>query len=406
MQLFSYICDCNDLILLQMTFLIVFFWLLAFIVFYTFFGYGILLWLLVKVKDLFRPVKAFPVVEECPDVTLLIAAYNEEDYVEAKMQNCRSLDYPADRLHITWVTDGSSDSTPDRLREYPENTVLHQPERGGKTAALNRAMEYVHTPIVIMTDANTDLNPECIRVIVRKFDDPKVGCVSGEKRVRREGSSASASEGVYWKYESFLKSLDDRLYSAMGAAGELIAIRRELWTEIPAGTLVDDMILSMGIVRRGYRIAYTSDAYAIESPSADIGEERKRKVRLGAGGFQAISKLRDLLNPFKYGVVAFQFFSHRVLRWAVAPSCLVLLLIVNIALVLCGAPLFYTITLALQALLYISALIGKFLDSRGKKTKLSIPYYFLFANFTTFAGLRYYLHYNGNAAWEKAKRAS
>ena len=389
-----------------MTVLTILFWLFAFIVFYTFFGYGILLWILVRIKEAIAPRKQFPVVEEHPDVTLLIAAYNEEDYVEAKMRNCRSLDYPADKLHITWVTDGSSDSTPDRLREYPENTVLHQPQRAGKTAALNRAMEYVNTPIVIMTDANTDLNPECIRVIVRKFDDPQVGCVSGEKRVRQEGSSASASEGVYWKYESFLKSLDDRLYSAMGAAGELIAIRRSLWTEIPAGTLVDDMILSMGIVRKGYRIAYTNEAYALESPSADIEEERKRKVRLGAGGFQAVSELRDLLNPFKYGVVAFQFFSHRVLRWVVAPSCLVLLALVNVLLVVLGAPVFYTVTLVLQVLFYLSALVGLCQDKKGIKTKFSIPYYFLFANFSTFAGFRYYLHYNGNAAWEKAKRAS
>lgn len=184
----------------MMTFLTILFWLLAFIVFYTFFGYGILLFILVKIKETFSPKKDFPVAEEYPDVTLLIAAYNEQDYVEEKMRNCRALDYPSDKLHITWVTDGSSDSTPDRLREYPES----------------------------------------IKVIVRKFDDPKVGCVSGEKRVRQEGGSASASEGVYWKYESFLKNLDSRLYSAMGAAGELIAIRRQLWTEIPAGTLVDE----------------------------------------------------------------------------------------------------------------------------------------------------------------------
>lgn len=389
-----------------MKLLIVLFWLFAFFVFYTFFGYGIILWILVKVKEIFKPRKEFPIEEEYPDVTLLIAAYNEEDYIAAKMQNCRALDYPADKLHITWVTDGSNDSTPDRLREYPENTVLHKPERAGKTAALNRAMDYVDTPIVIMTDANTDLNPECIRVIVRKFDDPKVGCVSGEKRVRTDGNSASASEGVYWKYESMLKKLDDRLYSAMGAAGELIAIRRSLWTPIPAGTLVDDMILSMGIVRRGYRIAYTSDACALESPSADINEERKRKVRLGAGGFQAVAKLHDLLNPFKYPVVAFQFFSHRVMRWVVAPSSLVLLFVVNLIMVLIGAPKFYLVTLALQILFYLCALVGMLQDKKGKKTKFSIPYYFLFANFSTFPGFKYYLHYNGNAAWEKAKRAS
>ena len=191
----------------------------------------------------------------------------------------------------------------------------------------------------------------------------------------------------------------------MGAAGELIAIRRELWTPIPEGTLVDDMLLSMGIVRRGYKIAYCKEAYAIENPSANIAEERKRKVRLGAGGFQATVKLRDLLNPFKYPVVAFQFASHRVARWVLAPSALLLLFPLNLLLVIFSAPLFYTVTLLLQLLFYICAFIGYLSDKKGKHNKFHIPYYFLFANMMTFPGLKYYLHYNGNAAWEKAKRA-
>ena len=388
-----------------MTVLIVLFWVFAFVVFYTFFGYGILLWILVRIRERIRPRKVWPVQEEYPEVTLLIAAYNEKDCIAEKMENCRALDYPAGRLHFVWVTDGSSDGTPDLLRHYPENTVLHEDARRGKTAALNRAMPFVQTPLVVMTDANTELNPEAIKSIVRKFDDPSVGCVCGEKRVRTDGASAAGSEGVYWKYECFLKDLDDRLYSTMGAVGELIAIRRSLWEDIPDGTLVDDMLLSMGIVRRGWRIAYCKEAYALESPSASIAEERKRKVRLSAGGFQATVKLRDLMNPFRYPVVSFQFVSHRVLRWVVTPASLLLLLPLNIALVLCGAPLFYLVTLVLQLAFYLCALGGMIADRHGKKTVLHIPYYFLFANFTTFAGFRHFLSFNGDAAWEKAKRA-
>ena len=388
-----------------MTALYILFWIAAFIIFYTFFGYGILLAALVKIKELFKPRKEFPIKEEYPDVTLLIAAYNEKDYIPEKMKNCRALEYAMDKLHIVWVTDGSNDGTPDVLREYPENTVLHSPARAGKTAALNRAMDYIDTPFVVMTDANTELSPRSIYDIVRSFDDPSVGCVSGEKKVRIQGSSAAASEGIYWKYESFLKSLDDRLYSTMGAAGELIAIRRELWEEIPPDTLVDDMILSMGIVRKGYRIAYCKKAYALENPSADIKEERKRKIRLGAGGFQATVKLRDLMNPFKYGVVAFQFVSHRVLRWTVTPSMLILAFVLNLVLVLLGAPLFYTVLFALQLLFYIAALIGRMKEKKGEKSIFRVPYFFVFANFSTFAGLKYYLNYDGNSAWEKAKRS-
>ncbi len=381
------------------------FWLSAFIVFYTFFGYGMLVWIIVKIKEAVRKPESYPVVEEFPMVTLLIAAYNEQDYIGEKMKNCRAIDYPKDKLKIVWVTDGSTDSTPDMLSQYPENTVLHKPERCGKTAALNRAMEFVDTPFVVMTDANTYLNPESIYRLIRKFDNPKVGCVAGEKKVMTDGNSAAATEGVYWKYESFLKDLDDRLYSSMGAAGELIAIRRSLWMTIPAGVLGDDLNISLNMLRRGYIIGYCKGAYAMEKPSADIREERKRKVRLAANGYQISSMFRDLMNPFKYGVIAFQFVSHRVIRWILTPSNIILMFLLNIALVAMGAGTFYTVLLVLQVCFYLAALAGMVMDRKGKSGILRVPYYFLFANFTMFPGLKYYLNFNGNAAWEKSRRA-
>lgn len=383
----------------------IFFWLSVFIVFYTFFGYGILVWIIVKIKEAFRKPQTYPVTEEYPMVTLLIAAYNEQDYIEEKMKNCLAIDYPKDRLKIVWVTDGSTDSTPELLAQYPENTVLHRPERRGKTAALNRAMEFVNTPFVVMTDANTYLNPESIYRLIRKFDNPKVGCVAGEKKVMTDGESAAAAEGVYWKYESFLKDLDDRLYSSMGAAGELIAIRRGLWIPIPAGVLGDDLNISLNMLRRGYIIGYCKEAYAMEKPSADIKEEKKRKVRLAANGYQVTSMFRDLMNPFKYGVIAFQFVSHRVIRWILTPSNIILMFLLNIVLVAMGAGTFYTVFLVLQVCFYLAALAGMVLDRKGRSGILRVPYYFLFANFTMFPGLKYYLNFNGNAAWEKSRRA-
>lgn len=385
--------------------LTIIFWICAFVVFYTFFGYGIIIWIAVKIKERFSRPETFPMKEEFPDVTLLIAAYNEEDIIAQKMENCRALKYPQEKFHLVWVTDGSTDSTPKLLSGYPENTVLHQPGRSGKTEALNRAMKYVSTPYVIMTDANTALNEDAIYLIIRKFDNPHVGCVAGEKKVISSGENAAATEGLYWKYESFLKDLDDRLNSAMGAAGELIAIRRELWTDIPKGTLGDDMFVSMGVIRKGYKIAYCKQAYAAEKPSADIREEKKRKVRLAGCAMQNVVTLKDLMNPFKYGLTAFQFVSHRVLRWVLTPSCLILLLLSNLAMVLMGAPLFYQIVLGLQVLFYLAALAGMILDRKEKAGILRVPYYFLFTNFTTFAGVGYLLRNKGNAAWEKVRRA-
>ncbi|MGM9785456.1 MAG: glycosyltransferase family 2 protein [Candidatus Cryptobacteroides sp.] len=388
-----------------MTVLLIIFWFCAAVVFYTFFGYGIIVWIAVWCKEKFSSPEEYPVVEEFPEVTLLIAAYNEEDIIAEKMENCRSLKYPDGRLHFVWVTDGSTDSTPRLLSGYPENTVLHEDVRSGKTEALNRAMRHVTTPFVVMTDANTFLNEDSIYLIIRKFDNPRVGCVAGEKKVLSVGDNAAATEGLYWKYESFLKDLDDRLNSAMGAAGELIAIRRELWSDIPAGTLGDDMFISMGVIRKGYKIAYCKQAYAVERPSADISQERKRKVRLAGCAMQNVRTLRDLMNPFRYGLTAFQFVSHRVLRWVLTPSCLILMLVSNFVAVLMGAPVFYHVILLLQLLFYIAALLGMILDRKGKAGILRVPYYFLFTNFTTFAGVGYLMRNKGNAAWEKARRS-
>ena len=387
--------------------LAIIFWIFAFVIFYTYVGYGMLAYLLVALKERFGKKSFHPTGEYKPDVTLLIAAYNEEDIIEEKMENCRSLIYPAGKLHITWVTDGSTDGTVSKLSAYGDVTIIHDPRRGGKTAALNHAMEHITTPIVVLTDANTYLNPECIELIVREFEDPRTGCVSGEKRVRSTDSdNAAGTEGFYWKYESFLKDLDSRLYSTQGAAGELFAIRRELWKPMGTDTLLDDFICSMEIAASGYKIAYCKDAYALESPSLDIREESKRKRRIAAGGLQSVWRLRRLMNPLRYGMLSFQFVSHRVLRWCVTPSLLFLELPLNIALLWSGKPLLYGILLACQLAFYALALYGMAADRKGRRTRIAkVAYYFLFMNVNTFRGMAYLASHRGNGAWEKAKRS-
>lgn len=381
------------------------FWVGVFIVFYTYFGYGILLYILVKIKELFSKKVVFSIPEPLPFVTLFIAAYNEENIIRQKMENCRTLSYPAEKLKIVWVTDGSTDRTNELLKEYPEVTILFQPERKGKTAALNRGIHYVDTPYVIFTDANTMLNPEAILEIVKHFSDSKVGCVAGEKRVEIQSAcGATAGEGIYWKYESALKDLDYRLYSAVGAAGELFAIRTELFGEMPSDTLLDDFILSLRIAQQGFKIAYCKDAYAMETASSDMKEEEKRKIRIAGGGLQSIWRLRSLLNIFRYGTLSFQYISHRVLRWSITPLMLFLLLPLN--LVLIGENhLFYSILLAFQFLFYFMGYIGYKMQQKNLRNKLFfIPYYFLFMNINVIRGYFYLVRHKGSGAWEKAKR--
>ena len=373
------------------------FWLCMAIVVYTYVGYGIVLYLLVFIKRL--ATKAQPladITDDClPEVALMVCAFNEEDIIAAKMDNTRRLDYPADRLHLVWVTDGSNDNTNSLLAAYPDVKVIFSPERRGKAAALKHGIKEIDTEIVMMTDANTMLNPGAVREIARLMQDPRVGCVSGEKKVMAKSDSdeAAQGEGLYWKYESTLKRLDSELYSAMGAAGELCVIRRHLMTDIPDDTLLDDFIISMEIVKKGYRIAYTSNAYAMEYGSADLHEESKRKRRIAAGGLQSCWRLRSLMNPFNHPVVAFQFVSHRVLRWTITPFCLFALIPLNTLLVLMGEGMVYTIIWILQILFYASAAAG-----------VRISKYFVFMNLNVFRGISY-LFNNSTGMWEKAKRA-
>lgn len=373
------------------------FWLCMAIVVYTYVGYGIVLYLLVFVKRLATKAKPLADItdDRLPEVTLMVCAYNEEDIIAEKMDNTRRLDYTSDRLHLVWVTDGSNDNTNVLLSAYPEVKVIYFPERRGKAAALKHGIKEIDTEIVMMTDANTMLNPEAVREVARLMQDPKVGCVSGEKKVmaRSDSDEAAQGEGLYWKYESTLKRLDSELYSAMGAAGELCVIRRQLMTDIPDDTLLDDFIISMEIVKKGYKIAYTSNAYAMEYGSADLHEESKRKRRIAAGGLQSCWRLRSLMNPLRHPVVAFQFVSHRVLRWTITPVCLFALVPLNTLLVLSGEGIVYTIIWILQILFYASAAAG-----------VRISKYFIFMNLNVFRGMAY-LFNNSTGMWEKAKRA-
>jgi len=389
------------------------FWILLFIIVYTYVGYGILLYLIIKIRRAFKiGNKPSPNPDYEPEVTLFIAAYNEKEYVEAKMKNSLELEYPKDKLNIIWVTDGSNDGTPDLLKGYPNTTVHHLDERNGKIGAMNRGMQFIKTPIVIFSDANTNLGKESIRRIVNLFSNPKVGCVPGEKRiVDKESDVASgAGEGLYWKYESALKKWDAELYSVVGAAGELFAVRTELYRHVEKDTILDDFIISLRVAQDGYTIQYDPDAYAIETASANVKEELKRKIRISAGGIQSIVRLCSLLNIFKYGTLSFQYISHRVLRWSLTPMSLILLIPVLTVLAINEGVFnfgFYAILFWLQLLFYAAALLGWFLENRETRIKiLFIPYYFFIMNLSVVLGFFRYMKKSQSVNWERSKRAS
>ena len=387
------------------------FWLCLALVIYTYVGYGAVLYIILKVKNIFFRRETTPILpldpQLLPDVTLMICAYNEADVIEEKMQNIRALNYPQDKLCVMWVTDGSSDNSNEMLQAYPEVKLVYSPERKGKAAAMQHGLQENKAEYVIFTDANTMLNADAIREIVRQFMKKNVSCVSGEKRVaaRHAGQATAEGEGVYWKYESMLKRWDSELYSAMGAAGELFAVRMSHYLPAPSNALLDDFMMSMLILKDGHRIAYTNEAYATEYGSASTAEESKRKRRIAAGGLQSIWWLRSLMNPFAYPKVAFQYVSHRVLRWSITPLALFALFPLNLLLLFASGSLIYQLLFLLQLFFYLSALTGHILKVSGRRNKLLyIPCYFLFMNLNVFLGIGYLMSHKDSGTWEKARR--
>lgn len=383
------------------------FWISLFIVFYAFIGYGILLFILVKIKRLAVGKPVLPIAENLPTCTLIIAAYNEEDFIEQKIKNSLELIYSPGNLKLIFITDGSTDNTVRIVEKYPQVIHMHSAVRAGKMAAVHRAVATVTTDVIVFTDANTFLNAEAMINICRHYTNAKVGAVAGEKRVHiTEIADATAGEGFYWKYESKLKAWDSEFYSVVGAAGELFSVRADLYQPVPSNAIIDDFMISMLIAKKGYKIVYEPDAYAIETASQDVKEELKRKIRIAAGGIQSIIWLKGLLNPLKMPLLSFQYISHRVLRWTVVPFLLILSLILNILIVSNGVSAFiYQLLLIAQLAFYVLSLSGWFLEAQQIKVKIFfIPYYFCMMNYAVIKGIIRFAGGKQSAIWEKAKR--
>ncbi|WP_312789934.1 glycosyltransferase family 2 protein [Sphingobacterium sp.] len=388
------------------------FWCALWLVFYTYIGYAIVIFILAKLFPYQNKAKVNEqngAEDRLPHLTLFITAYNEAEIIAQKMSNCLNLDYPKDKLRILWVIDGSTDQSHELLKQYPMVEIVGSSIRKGKTAAVNHGMENVKTPIVVFSDANCLLNAEALKIIAKQFDDPSIGCVSGEKRVAfsDEDTVSSKGEGAYWKYESLLKKLDYAFYSAVGAAGELFALRTELFAPMEEDTLLDDFMLSMRIAQKGYRIAYTPDAYAVEYGSLNMEEEGKRKRRIAAGGWQSIGRLLPLLNGFKFGKLTFQYISHRVLRWSVTPFALFAILPLSAVLGHWSASWvnMFNVIFLLQCLFYICAVLGYAKKDDPNSSKVFyIPYYFLFMNINVMRGIYYLLNRRFVGGWEKSQR--
>lgn len=378
------------------------------ILFFNYIGYALLIYPFVLLKRKYGQKKIYT-DKELPFVSFIVAAYNEEDCIKQKLENSLQQEYPISRIEFIFITDGSTDSTPEIVKQYESVTLLHEPERAGKTEALNRAAAFATGEVLIFSDANTILNKEACSKIARHYSYENVGGVAGEKKVveRFDTTDAdSGSEGLYWKYESFLKKIDSDFYSVVGAAGELFSIRKTLYEPINRTVILDDFVLSMKTAQKGYRIIYEPEACARELPSFSVAEEQKRKIRIGAGGYQSIIMLSSMFRFWKYPSLFYLYFSHRFLRWMVSPYMLIVCLVSNFVLVLLyPAGFFFRGSLILQLAFYLLALAGYWQREKENKTGITkICYYFLFMNISVILGLFRYLRGNQSAVWEKSKR--
>ncbi len=388
------------------------FWLFVTSIIYVYAGYPLLLALLARL----RPQPKF-YKSTLPHVTLLIAAFNEEATIAEKLKNSLALDYPRDHLQILVAADGSDDGTPDIVREYAGQGVElnYSPPRRGKMAAINRAMPLVHGEIVIFSDANNMYSPNVIRELTAPFVDASVGAVTGAKSIVRGDGALGESEGAYWKYESFIKKQETRLGTSIGAPGEILAVRRNLYESPPDNIINDDFYIAMRLLQRGYRIIYNPKARSAERISLSAQDEMTRRARIVAGRYQAIA-LGPRLLPLQSPLVVWQIISHKFLR-PLVPFMMVGALLSNLLAVLFPrrsekyaalnlAPPFNWLILVAQTLFYGLAWLGN--RQTGKKsgisTTLYLPTFLVNSNMAAVIGLYQFLVKGQTTLWQRAQR--
>ena len=368
---------------------------------YTYLGYPVLIALLVPFKP--RRV-SFEQTFKPPKVSLIIPAHNEEKVLREKIENSLSLDYPEELFSIVIVSDGSVDRTNDIINEFvldPKVKFVQYQPRRGKAYALNLGVANSDSEIIVFSDANIWYEPDSIKMLVRNFLDPSVGCVCGKVLLRKpKESEEPLGEGAYMKYERFIHQNESRFHTMIGTDGAMYAIRSELFKPLPEDAIVDDFIIAMRVLKNNYRIVYEPKAVGYEEAASSVGQEFKRKVRMIAGGFQAIGTLRNVLNPLSHPFVFFQFISHKLLRW-LTPIFMITFFLSNIFLI---AAFFYRVIFGLQLIFYALALASTFLEPLRKKVLFYFPYYFCGLNLAAAIGLKRFITGNQPVNWEKVSR--
>ena len=339
-----------------------------------------------------------------PFVSMVVAAYNEERVIEQKIENCLAIEYPADRIEFLFGSDGSSDRTNEILSACGDTRVrpfLYQ-GREGKPGVLNKTVPQARGDILVFSDANTMYQPDAVRKLMRHFVDPTAGGVCGQLRlVNPNDSVGGRGEGLYWRYENVLKMAEGTIYTVIGANGAIYAIRRSLFRPLPTrAVVVDDFLIPLRVLEQGQRVLYDPQAIATENTAPDMRGEFTRKVRIAAANFNAIPHILGLLNPVR-GFVALALWSHKIVRWSV-PFLAIGALATNLLVLKSGWT--YVVTLGLQLLVYVAAILGYLGDRLFGHPGLFMPFYYLVTmNLAMFLGFWRCLARTQEIAWERVE---
>ena len=374
-----------------------------FLVLYNYILYPLLIISLSKIIKDNHIVKNVEDMKDFPTVSFIIAAYNEERVIQKKIENTLSLDYPDEKLQIIVVSDGSNDKTEEIVIKYASKGIisLHNKERKGKSAALNRAAENATGDILLFSDANNDYDVLAIKNLVRHFSDNKVGAVTGCKHIYENNDrQSSKGDGLYWRYESQIKLAESHLGSITAAEGEIFAVKSSLFNPLNPALINDDAAITFDIVRQGYRVLYDIDAAAYEEASIDLLDDFKVKVRMAAGGYQTLLlEWKTLFPPMSW--FSFTFVSHKVLRW-LTPHLLIVILVLSLLL---SGNIYISIFALLQLVFYFLSIYGWFNRNKPDLSSIAyIPMYFTSMNVAMFFGFIRFLTKTSTVTWHKAER--
>lgn len=381
--------------------MLILFCLFAGIVAYAYAGYPACVWLVARTFGR-RETPPEVAADELPPLTLLIAAHNEGAVIEERLRNALELDYPADKLEIVVASDGSSDETADVVRGFAHRGVrlLDSRVNRGKSATLNAAWGEVSGEVVMLSDANTWIDPRAARLLARWFALPDVGAVCGRLELI-DAATGRNVDGLYWRYETFIKRCEGRLGALLGANGAIYAVRRDCFVPVPPQTIIDDLVIPLlARMTHGCRLVYEPQAHAREETPFRLSDEFGRRARIGAGGFQCLALLWALLNP-RQGWLAFSFFSHKLLRW-VTPFCLLGMLAAGMG--AAPQPLGWVL-LAGQAVFYGLAVIGAMLPGRRPAVRLlRLTTLFSYMNLALLVGFWRWVRGRQRGAWARTAR--